>query len=315
MTNDHIQHKPVGFRSPPMKHTFKKGHKGMGGRPPKNKSNPTPTTGSAELDRLIVEEADRLITVKENGKVTKVTCYEAAVRSLRNAAVKGHPASRRDFIRLTQEARQRQADARQALVDEAEHFKSYWTPIFADCARRGVAPPDILPHPDDVQILDGDRVVFNGPYDPLSKAWWDHGAAQLAQALEDRDVTMPRIREQRRLEGYFDEPGNQVDPEDDDPDRSGELIRALEIRYPTEAERRVPGFDLQQHRAKIMDVFSPETRKALKSRLRKRKASGQKRGPPPPLGPSLAQLFAAGQASRAKAEIDRRGPTGDPPGS
>lgn len=293
MTNDHIPRKPVGYCSPPKEHTFKKGHKGMGGRPPKAKPNLTPT-GSEELDRLILAEANRPVSVKENGKTSKMSIYEVSLRSLGTAAARGHHASRLAMIKLTQDAHEREAQRAAELVQLAEDYKTDWTRIFADCARRGVAQPDILPHPDDVQILDGDRVVFNGPIDPQSKAWWDCQTARNAQAKQDLFVTMPKITEFRRQQGYFDEPGNELClvEDDDDPNYAAMMIPIDDLMYPSEEARRAPGFDLEKQREKARAMVPARLRKLLNARRRKRGASARYRGPPPALGPSLAEMFA-----------------------
>ena len=97
-TNDHGDDdgwgKPayeVGYGKPPKKHQFKKGQSGNPrGRKPRTKN----------ASKLLMEELDRLITVREGDGEKRVTKLKAFMTSLVNDAIKGKAAARQLILNL-----------------------------------------------------------------------------------------------------------------------------------------------------------------------------------------------------------------------
>lgn len=72
----------VGYRKPPKHSRFKKGESGNEkGRPKKSK----------DLDTLVQQELDAIITIKEGGRERRVTKREAIVMRIVNGALAGVP--------------------------------------------------------------------------------------------------------------------------------------------------------------------------------------------------------------------------------
>ena|SRR3974390_2427341 len=83
----------VGKNKPPKEHTFKAGHKGMGGRPKGSK-------GRLAIIRKVLDET---IPATVAGKKTRLPTTEIAVRQLGQKVCTGDLSAIRDVLRLAQE--------------------------------------------------------------------------------------------------------------------------------------------------------------------------------------------------------------------
>jgi hypothetical protein len=93
---------PVGYGKPPVHSRFRKGQSG----------NPTGKRRHGEAERvqaLIWEEANRLLTVREGDKVTRMPALQAVLRSQIASAAKGNVSAQRAVVKLLQES---EAEAR-----------------------------------------------------------------------------------------------------------------------------------------------------------------------------------------------------------
>ncbi len=82
----------VGYGRPPPGSRYKKGISGNpNGRPKKTKSG---------LGVILAEKLEETVSVREGGKVRKMTKGEIFVQALVNAAVKGDARARRDLLML-----------------------------------------------------------------------------------------------------------------------------------------------------------------------------------------------------------------------
>lgn len=79
------------------------------------------------------------------------------------SAAAGNSRSQRHMMELFAQAEA----AETARIDEEHRSWARYVKVkraeIADCKRRGVTPPRMVPHPDDIYILDGKPVVFVGP--------------------------------------------------------------------------------------------------------------------------------------------------------
>jgi hypothetical protein len=87
----------------------------------------TPNSVKAERARsVLLEEANRLLPITENGERTYITAYRAVLRSAVALAARGNSAAQRDFIDRV-EALEREADsARLATYQAALEFSEQW---------------------------------------------------------------------------------------------------------------------------------------------------------------------------------------------
>ena len=87
---------PVGYGNPPVHSRFRKGQSG----------NPTGKRRHGETERaqkLIREEAYRLLTIREGDKVTRMPALQAVFRSQIASAAKGNVSAQRAVVKVVQE--------------------------------------------------------------------------------------------------------------------------------------------------------------------------------------------------------------------
>lgn len=151
----------VGYGKPPVATRFQKGKSGNpNGRPRKTTASKQP---GQSLTNAVLDLARQTVTVREGEDHRQISGREVVLKFIMKSAASGNSRAQRHLMELFAEA-----EAAEAARIEEEHRA--WTRYvevkraeIADCARRGVAPPRMVPHPDDIFILDGEPVVFVGP--------------------------------------------------------------------------------------------------------------------------------------------------------
>jgi Family of unknown function (DUF5681) len=155
----------VGYRNPPKSGQFVKGRSGNPrGRPPKKTAPGIGIGGHSEFDALFLEEMNRQVAVREGETVERTSVMRAAVRAIALKAAKGDVkaytalAARRDAIEDRRRA-YRQETLRVVLeYDEVARLE------LMRRKRKGVSGPEIIPHPDDINIdSDTGSIVLHGP--------------------------------------------------------------------------------------------------------------------------------------------------------
>ena len=221
----------IGYGKPPRTSQFVKGKSGNPrGRPPKK----SPALGgSFGQSDFILEEAGRLYPVREGDQVTMMPAMQAVVRTLCVNGMKGHKQSAIKFIELVQQRQEADQAFQFAQIEEAFRYKAQWEPLFEQCERAGLPPPNQLPHPADVVISPTTgKVRIVGPQDPAEKQVWDMMMKQKVAIAKEM--------------------GRYCRLENEDPDnpeykrKSDELLqefRMLSALVPEEACRRVYGYD------------------------------------------------------------------------
>jgi hypothetical protein len=159
-SNDEAKTGPRTYRVPPAEFRFKKGTSGnLKGRPPKErplvatKFSGQPGIGfESRLKTIAIEEAYRLITVREGDRIEKVPVIQAILRKVAVNAANGNTRAQRIYLDLVIGAEADRSAAAAELLRAAVEGKEYWAGIFAEYDRRGIDRPDPVPHPDDVVI-------------------------------------------------------------------------------------------------------------------------------------------------------------------
>ena len=184
MSKDDGESDGAGYRRPPKAHRFKKGQSGNPrGRPKKQKPADSPAAGA--FANVVLAEAYRLISLKENGVDVTLTAMQAAMRALAINAVKGDIKAMTLLINTVATEEAGVMQARLETLEMAERGIRRVKAEFARCDRAGQPRPEILPHPDDI-LMDYENldVVVNGPRDEVEKEHWDKADQRRADALE-----------------------------------------------------------------------------------------------------------------------------------
>ena len=166
----------VGYRKPPAAHRFKKGASGNPkGRPRKSKRTEPALSASTfngetqlrpeeKSKTFIIEEAYRLVTVRDGDRVERIPVVQAILRSVTVAAMKGSVRAQQIFVDLLRIAEEQRNAAAHEMLKAAVEYKEKWEAHFEECARTGRTPFEPLPHPDDVKIdMIAGEVRIEGP--------------------------------------------------------------------------------------------------------------------------------------------------------
>jgi len=106
----------------------------------------------ARIKSIAIEEAYRLITVREGDRIERVPVIQAILRKVAVSAANGNTRAQRTYLDLVIGAEADRSAAAAELLRAAVEGKEYWAGVFAEYDRRGIDRPDPVPHPDDVVI-------------------------------------------------------------------------------------------------------------------------------------------------------------------
>lgn len=175
----------VGYAKPPVAHRFVKGQSGNPkGRPKRAKAVQKKLDPAAKpTDDLILEEAYRMVTIREGEKTIELPAIQAAMRSLAISAMKGSRLSQKALAQIVREVEQRHQENHLTTLENAFEYKQRWTEELKRRQRLGIDEPDPVPHPDDITIdMRTGHVRTEGPLDEAEKASWDMRLARRADA-------------------------------------------------------------------------------------------------------------------------------------
>ncbi len=148
------------YRNPPIEHRFRKGASGNPkGRPRKKRAlvstkvNGQPGIGFEDrIKSLAIEEAYRLITIREGDRTERIPVIQAILRKVAVAAANGNTRAQQNILSLVIGAETDRRVASTQLLKTAIDYKKHWHHVLAERARKGTTGPEPVPHPDEVII-------------------------------------------------------------------------------------------------------------------------------------------------------------------
>ncbi len=115
------------------------------------------------IKSLAIQEAYRLITVREGDRVEKIPVIQAILRKVAVNAANGNTRAQLIYLDYVMSFEADRSAAAAELLKTAVEYKEKWASIFAECDRRDIDRPHPLPHPDDVIDHKTGEVRIQGP--------------------------------------------------------------------------------------------------------------------------------------------------------
>ena len=229
----------VGYRRPPVGTRFKKGISGNPRGRPRKRREVARSSGPPSVQDLVMAEAYRQITIRENNEPVTLPMIQAVVRSLGVAAVRGSHRAQIAITGMVQAIEQGVLDDKRALLNAILEYKSGWGEVFEQCDRAGEPRPEPVPHPDDLQINGRTgEVIYNGPFDDAEKAAWDKFKDRKRDALEEIEFNKKYKKRHKQSASHID-----VMIEQDQ-----RIIDLVDRTFPDEKTRRQPDFNIHEWR-------------------------------------------------------------------
>ena len=115
---------------------------------------------------MALDEAGRPVPVREGDKVSEIPAMQALLRTMFRAAAQGDTKAGRQLLEVIARAESARTAKAVEVLQFSHQYKEKYAPIFEKHEREGLDPPDIYPHPDDVDINDATgEVTIDGPID------------------------------------------------------------------------------------------------------------------------------------------------------
>lgn len=126
-------------------------------------ANPIAEPGLTPMQRALLEEASRKVTIVVDGQQSEVSVGQVVSRKLMQMAANGsvHALSNA-FNETVLGERQQEAEIKKEVAF-GHQYKAHQQELF-DCAiKNGLDPDTVLPHPDDIVVVEGEGYRIIGP--------------------------------------------------------------------------------------------------------------------------------------------------------
>lgn len=142
----------VGYCQPPVEHRFRKGQSGNPrGRPKKSRqSKPSFNPSHQPTDGLVLEEAYRLVSIREGDRMIELPAIQASTRALAISAMKGSRLAQKQLADMVRAIEAKRHEGQLQLLDTMIEYKKRWTAELKRRRQFNIDEPDPVPHPDHV---------------------------------------------------------------------------------------------------------------------------------------------------------------------
>lgn len=180
----------VGYGRPPAKRRFKKGQSGNPlGRPRKTQLAQTEPLdfGTQPANHHLLEEAYRLVTVREGERTIQMPAIQAVFRAMMVDALKGNRVAQRTIAGLVQRVETEDQKLLTEYWQKMSEYKYFWDAEIEEARKLGCPEPQPIPHPDDIILDAANRLpMVCGPTTKEEKAGWN-------RMLEFRDELQEEV--------------------------------------------------------------------------------------------------------------------------
>ena len=159
-SNDEV----VGYGKPPKATQFKKGRSGNPKGRPRKVRERSLKLSDGSFEDFFEHEVYRTIRVIDGGSPTEMPVVQATIRSIVTGALKGNRLSQQVLLKWVQDKEEQRVREKHEFFAHMRACKLKGEKILAIYRKADKAPPELIPHPDDI-VLDeiGREVVIDGP--------------------------------------------------------------------------------------------------------------------------------------------------------
>ena len=155
------------------------------GRPKGSRRN-LPRLNEERIKTVIIEEAYRIIKVRDGERTVGMPVIQAILRSVAISAAKGQQRSQRLFTELLRLVESENKALHDSWLKTAIEYKIDWDEELERRERLGITAPHPIPHPDDIIIdMNTGSVRMKGPFTKEEKPAWDKLRARKKECDEE----------------------------------------------------------------------------------------------------------------------------------
>ena len=170
----------IGYGKPPKRTQFQPGVSGNPRGRPRGSKNVRPAVREDQLTKLIFQEANRKINIREDGRARKIKMAEAILRSLAAKAAQGHRLHQKLFLELYAQSQASERERDERILGGIIDYKRQAERVLERCKATGEKPPELMMHPDDIHIdMETGQITYTGP-----TAWERKAADKEFRALQ-----------------------------------------------------------------------------------------------------------------------------------